>query len=353
MTQPVDETTGDIGSSRSLHRLTLFALLFVLLTTAGLFTVYDRLAERSITFDPQLLAPHFLICVLLLLLLYFTADGLRLYFTLKALGHEIRGKSIAKLVFINFFFSNITPMATGGGFAQIWYLQHQGVPVGRASAATTIRTILAVIFIFSLTPIFLVTLPVLKNTPVIGQIGPILAVLIVLYLGFFAIVLFRTHWLIIPLSRILEILHRIRLLSDHLHQRLQYKARREMLRFSHSFGEYIYGPKLFVCLSVLFTFIFLLCLFSFPALLINALGYDTDYLTSVGILVVTTFIMYFSPTPGASGIAEGLFGTFFQTILTGGHLLLVIVAWRFLTIYVGMIAGLIVLQRELLKHRKG
>jgi len=63
--------------------------------------------------------------------------------------------------------------------------------------------------------------------------------------------------------------------------------------------------------------------------------------------------MYFSPTPGASGIAEGLFGTFFQTILTGGHLLLVIVAWRFLTIYVGMIAGLIVLQRELLKHRKG
>jgi uncharacterized membrane protein YbhN (UPF0104 family) len=110
---------------------------------------------------------------------------------------------------------------------------------------------------------------------------------------------------------------------------------------------------LFVCLSILFTFIFLLCLFSFPALLINALGYDTDYLTSVGILVVTTFIMYFSPTPGASGIAEGLFGTFFQTILTGGHLLLVIVAWRFLTIYVGMIAGLIVLQRELLKHRKG
>jgi uncharacterized membrane protein YbhN (UPF0104 family) len=63
--------------------------------------------------------------------------------------------------------------------------------------------------------------------------------------------------------------------------------------------------------------------------------------------------MYFSPTPGASGIAESLFGTFFQSILTGGHLLLVIVGWRFLTIYIGMIAGLIVLQRDILKKRKG
>jgi uncharacterized membrane protein YbhN (UPF0104 family) len=103
---------------------------------------------------------------------------------------------------------------------------------------------------------------------------------------------------------------------------------------------------------VLFTFLFLLSLFSFPALLIWALDYDVDYLVSLGLLVVTTFVMYFSPTPGASGISEGVFGSFFRDTLGSGHLLLVTVAWRFVTIYLGMLIGLIILQRELLAKQK-
>jgi len=107
-----------------------------------------------------------------------------------------------------------------------------------------------------------------------------------------------------------------------------------------------------VLLSIFFTATFLLSLFSFPALLIYSLGYEVDYLVTVGLLVVTTFIMYFSPTPGASGISEGVFGSFFRDILSGNHLVLVTVGWRFLTIYLGMIVGLIVLQRELTKDRR-
>jgi uncharacterized membrane protein YbhN (UPF0104 family) len=70
------------------------------------------------------------------------------------------------------------------------------------------------------------------------------------------------------------------------------------------------------------------------------------------LLVVTTFIMYFSPTPGASGISEGVFGSFFSDILAPSHLLLVIVAWRFLTIYLGMLIGLVIMQRQLIQQRR-
>ncbi|MBC7184289.1 MAG: flippase-like domain-containing protein, partial [Marinobacter sp.] len=97
---------------------------------------------------------------------------------------------------------------------------------------------------------------------------------------------------------------------------------------------------------------FLLSLFSFLALLIYWLDYSVDYLVSLGLLVVTTFIMYFSPTPGASGISEGVFGSFFRDILSGNHLILVIVGWRLLTIYLGMIIGLVVFQRELIANRR-
>ena len=46
------------------------------------------------------------------------------------------------------------------------------------------------------------------------------------------------------------------------------------------------------------------------------------------------------------------FGSFFSNIISGNHLILVIVSWRLITIYLGMIIGLIVLQRELIKSRR-
>ena len=84
----------------------------------------------------------------------------------------------------------------------------------------------------------------------------------------------------------------------------------------------------------------------------HSLDYSVDYVMSVGLLVVTTFVMYFSPTPGASGISEGVFGSFFRDILSGNHLILFIVCWRLLTIYLGMIIGLVVLQKELVANRR-
>lgn len=330
------------------RRLTLFGLLFLGLTAAGLYVVYDQFAGRSLDFDPRLIQPATVLAILGLLLVYFGADGARLYFTLRALGHRLPIPVMLRLVFINLFVSNVTPMATGGGVAQIWFLQRHGVPVGRATAATTIRTVLAIVFIFSLTPAFLLTLPALQNQPVLDQVGVALSAFIVLYLGFFAVVLLRAHWLIPPLSRTLSLLRRLHLISARRHKRWQFKARREMLRFSASFGHYVRGPRASVVLSVVFTAIFLLSLFSFPALLIYSLGYDeVQYITTLGLLVVTTFVMYFSPTPGASGISEGLFGTFFRDILSANHLVLVILAWRLLTIYLGMLVGLVILQREL------
>ena len=347
-----DNTDTSYQKSTSARRLVLFSLLFIALTAAGLYAVYDQFSGRSISFDLQLIAPKTLVAIVALLLVYFISDGLRLHFTLRALGHRLSFLVIFRLVFINLFFSNVTPMATGGGFAQIWYLHRHGVPVGRATAATTIRTVLAVLFIFSLTPVFLLTLDAFDGQSITGDIGFALAIFILLYLSFFIILLFRTRWLIGPLSGLLRTLNRWHLISDARHQHWQFKARREMLRFSHSFSDYLRGRTLFVALSVLFTAVFLLSLFSFPALLIYSLGYDVDYLVSLGLLVVTTFIMYFSPTPGASGISEGVFGSFFSDLLSGNHLILVIVSWRLITIYLGMIIGLLVLQRELVKSRR-
>lgn len=349
---PAARTPSSSPAGLNLKRLVLFSGLFLLLSGAGLFVIYSQFAERSFNFDQRILSGPVIAAVAALLVVYYGADGLRLHYTLRALGHRLPFQQIFRLVFINIFFSNVTPMATGGGFAQIWYLQRHGVPLGTATAATTIRTVLAVIFIFAATPAFLVGLEALEGKAISGQVASYLAVFVTLYLAFFALVLFRTSWLIPPLTLLINSLYRFHLISRQRSERWQFKSKREMLRFAASFAVYIRGDKWDITLSVVFTFLFLLSLFSFPALLIWGLGYSTPYLTVVGLLVVTTFIMYFSPTPGASGIAEGVFGHFFSGILTGNHLVLVTVAWRFLTIYLGMLVGVVVTQFELTRSKK-
>ncbi len=348
-TKNPDESTRSDGLG--LKRLLLFGGLFIVLSIAGSYVIYDQIAGRSFTFDSRLLSWPVLLGVTLLLVIYFTTDGLRLYYILRALGHNLSPGCIFRLVFINIFVSNVTPLATGGGFAQIWYLRNRGVPLGTATAATTIRTMLAVVFIFSATPVLLISLDALTGVGFGGQLMFYLTLFVAAYLGFFLVVMFRTRWLLALLNGLLRWLCRCRLISPARYRHWRTHSQSELIHFHEGFRQYLKGSPVNILLSIVFTFIFLLSLFSFPALLLWGLSYEVNYLSIVGLLVVVTFVLYFSPTPGASGIAEGVFSHFFAGLVTANHLVLVTVAWRFLTIYMGMIIGVMVTHAELTRQR--
>lgn len=328
-------------------RLLAFSALFVALSGAGSYAIYSEFAERTFSIDPRLFDGQVLAVTAALLTIYFAADALRLHFALRALGHSLPLGTAFRLVFINLFFSNVTPLATGGGFAQIWYLQRKGVPVGTATAATTVRTLLAVAFIFTATPLVLHGTDIFDGSLVERRVLPYFVLLVLIYLGFFVVVVFRTRWLLIPFDGALELLHHCHVLGRPRCRRWRFALRREVVRFAKGIRAYLAGPPLDIALSIVFTSVFLVSLFSFPAILLWALGYTVDYLTVLALLVVTTFVMYFSPTPGASGIAEGVFGHFFAGLVSANHLVLVTVAWRFLTIFLGMAVGVLVTQLEL------
>lgn len=338
-------------ASPSTRRLLTLSAFFIALSAAGLYAIYNDVAGRTLVFDTRLLAAPVLIALGALLLLYYLADGLRLHFTLRALGHRLALRHIFRLVFINIFFSNVTPLASGGGFAQIWYLQRHDVPLGTATTATTIRTALALAFIFSATPVMLLTLDVLESMRLDARLLFYLAVFIGIYLALFAVIVFRTRWLLSPYRALLYVLRRGRLIGKPRHRRWRIAGKREIQRFARGFKVYASGRPFDVLLSVLFTLLFLLSLFSFPALLLWALDYDVPYLTVIGLMVVTTFTMYFSPTPGAAGFAEGVFGYLFAGLIAAGHIILITLAWRFLTIYLGMLIGAVVMQMEIARGR--
>lgn len=82
-------------------------------------------------------------------------------------------------------------------------------------------------------------------------------------------------------------------------------------------------------------------------MLLRALGYQAPVLTVLAFQVVVTFFMYFTPTPGATGVAEGGYGLLFAQLVQRQDIALLTLAWRFLTIYVGVAIGMVVMYREL------
>ncbi|MFW6362292.1 MAG: lysylphosphatidylglycerol synthase transmembrane domain-containing protein [Spirochaeta sp.] len=347
-----ESAAGAFRRGFAMRRLVLFGILFAGLTALGIYAVYSQVAGSSFEWDSRLVSGRLLASTLGLLLVYFTADGLRLWFTLRALGHSVSLPGTIQLVFMNIFVSNITPLATGGGFVQVWFLRRHGVPVGTGLTATTIRTALAVLFIFGSAPMLLAFIPGAESAARSNAVLVPLLISVGLYLGFFALLILRPGWLLRPVQAILVLLKRLHLIRAERYERWMKRIEQELHRFSVGFGRYFRGRWYDILASILFTAVFLLSLFSFPALLLQALEYDFSYWQVIGRMLLTTFVMYFSPTPGASGIAEGVFGQFFGGMVAAGHIVLITIAWRVITIYLGMIIGLFMTQAELTRIGK-
>ena len=72
------------------------------------------------------------------------------------------------------------------------------------------------------------------------------------------------------------------------------------------------------------------------------MGYKVPIWTLLAFQVVVTFFMYFAPTPGATGIAEGGYGLLFAQLVQKQDIASLILSWRFLTIYIGVLIGIVV-----------
>jgi uncharacterized protein (TIRG00374 family) len=292
--------------------------------------------------DRRLFEPGALALIAGALIVFYLSDGLRLYFVLRALDVTVRFRKLLPLVFINILFSNVTPLASGGGVAQVWYLDKIGVPVGTAAAATSIRTILAMSLIFVAAPLFQTLHPNREIAGMAAMAAQTITALVLLYLAGFGILLIRPFWLVRIVEAGLKGLRIIGALKADRELRWINAIRRETSAFSHGFREFLNARAVYSFAAIFWTVAFLLTLLSLPALLMTLLGYDINWITAIGAMAGVTFLMYFAPTPGGAGFAELAFAGLMTNQISSNDLLFVIIAWRFLTSYMGMAIGVVV-----------
>jgi hypothetical protein len=245
-------------------------------------------------------------------------------------------------VFINLFISNITPFATGGGFAQIYYLHKNGVSLGSATAATTLRTLLATAFIFILAPLVLITRGNLAALLPGDSILLYSVIFIVVYLLFFYVVIFKNSLPKKYIYKFFYLLNSKEIISRERFRKSILYLFKHIDLFRRKLLEFFRNDIRFVFLSLLSTVLFLLAEFSFSIILIRGMGYEVPIVTILFIQVVIVFVMYFAPTPGASGVAEGGYALLFTRLVAEKDLFPLIFSWRLFTKYIGIFIGMLI-----------
>lgn len=338
-----DKNKNFIDKYFNLKNSLLYFALFILISAVTLYYI-NKIYSQSSNLNVFFTFPTTIISSILgLLFFYYIFDALRLYFVLKTLKAQISFWNVYKLVFINIFISNITPLATGGGFAQVYFLQKKGIPLGKSSAAVIIRTLLSATMLFLSVPLIVFRNQSMLNLLPGNYIFFYLAVFLVLYIFIFYLLIFKVRLIMKIIYKFFYFLKSKHLLTKKRFRKIIKYIFEHLELFSEDLAFFIQGKKIFVFLSFFFTVIFLLAEFSFSYLIIKGLGYNSiSFLQILTLQILVVFIMYFAPTPGAAGIAEGGYSLLFARFVEKNDIFPLLFYWRFFSKYIGIFIGVFV-----------
>ena len=310
-------------SEKLMKRLTILFAFVVLISVAVIYFTFDiRALEYLTMFKPQ--------CILLALGclavgLFF--DGLRLITLADVTGAKLTLKQVVNVVLSNYFLALVTPGASGGAIAQIMFMRKAGVPVAKATVVVLVRTVMSIFFLIVLVPV------VLHNDSDIGEwMAPsVIMTVSVLFTSLPVLVFFlmRTQypekWL------------------DKLTSKFSYTTRQNCFiwyeEFKNAFKIMAKHP-----LKVLRAFIesglSLLGIYAtVPAFFTGLNNFSFDLFEVMGRMILLNLVLYFSPTPGGSGVAEVGFVALFSNILPDGVVGIMAVMWRFAAEYLPFLLG--------------
>ena len=242
------------------------------------------------------------------------------------------------------FFNGVTPFSTGGQPMEVYMLMEHDIPIAKA----TNQTIQSFIF-YQIALVICGSLAVINNF--LFPIFPKVRILQLLVLLGFAINV-AVVLVLILISRSKKVTNKLSELSIKLLKKLKRKVDEEDIKqkfsdYHEGFKELRKRKKLFVG-GVLLNIISLLCLYIVPLFIL----YSMKDFTSINVNSAVTASAYvyiiggFVPIPGASGGIEYGFTRFFGNFIVGHKLSVVLLLWRFITYYVGVIIGAIVFNFE-------
>lgn len=324
-------------------------LVIFLLCTFGVsvFVLLTSVDRRTFTllFEAD---KRVLLIALILVVMAWCCDALRFCAVARAASERISFRLGLILTWLHYFGCAVTPMQTGGGPFQIYVLYKGKMPIGKGVAITLTRTLLSMLLLGLVVPLAVILEPELLRGHHILT-------------GFFSyvviFVLFSWTLVVISLLRpqiikrwgqiIILLLKKIGLVKPRSVLFMIRRINREIDNYNMNFRLFFTSGRSFFIKAVLFSFLHLLFLFSVLPVLIWSVGLEFNYVQTILAQGVFMFILYFVPTPGASGFAEAGGAIIFSLLVPWNIAGIMALAWRFFTEYLAILMGALVAVRML------
>jgi uncharacterized protein (TIRG00374 family) len=291
----------------------------------------------------------YLLVALGLVLVAWGCDAGRFYALVHAAHEHVSFKWGIVLTWLHYFGCAVTPMQSGGGPFQVYVLYKKGIPVGKGIAITLIRTMLTVLILSLIVPIALFIDPaLLDESPFIKGVVAYVFVVIICVWVFIAYTILRPD----SLKRLGKIvvmwLKKLNFVTSpkivkKCFQWLDCEIDNYNLNFKLAFSSGFFYSIVAILLSV----VHLLSIFSVLPVLMLAVGLPFNFAQTLATQAVFMFVLYFIPTPGASGVAESGGAALFRTLMPWNMAGIMAVIWRFFTEYISIFMGVVVVVKML------
>ena len=302
----------------------LFAFVLMISAAVIYFTFDIRALDYLAMFEPR--------CIILALGCLFIGlffDGLRLITLAKVTDERLTMRQIINVVLSNYFLALVTPGASGGAIAQVMFMRKAGVPVAKATVVVLVRTIMSISFLILLVPFVLHS----DND-------------IVKWMPAYALTLLSVVFISLPLLAFF--LMRTRYPEQWLYactSKFSYTTRRNCFIWYREFkNAFIVMGKhpLMVIRAFIESGLSLLFIYATVPSFFTGLNIDFNIIQVMGRMVLLNLVLYFTPTPGGSGVAEAGFVVLFSNILPNGVEGIMAVLWRFAAEYLPFLLGAVV-----------
>lgn len=319
--------------------------ILILLLTIGVlyFSLKDNFDEVVHHFFN--LNWFWLIIGFILVIGYWYFASLPMYLITKKFNEEINFRPIFKLNVVTHFFNGITPFASGGQPYQVYALKKEKINIVDSTnicvqnfvayqLALVLLGTIAIILnnIFNLFP----DVKLLKLFVLIGYLVN-LSVAICLFS-----ISFTQKFNRFVLKLIINLGHKLKIVKDKEETIERFNS--HVSRF-HKSTKLLLKDKKNLIKIVLYNMLGLICHYSVPLAVLYSMGdlYSFNLFTCIIASAYVMIIGAFIPLPGGTGGLEYSFMSFFGNFVSDGKLTVLMLVWRFITYYFGMIVGAIAL----------
>lgn len=288
------------------------------------------------------LNPLYLLAAIATGLFFVSAEGMMIWYLLRALNCKASLPGCIRISFIGFFYSGITPSASGGQPMQLYYMKKDGYKIADSTVV-----LMAVALIYKL-------VLVLVGVGILIFWFPSLC----LYLGNYLYLYYLGLFLNIALVAILlfvmispRCFHRIVLSGEKLLKKLHILKPSEtrtqkLFAMADSYHEavlFFLRHKKHIALVTAFTFLQRFSVFFLTWLVYKGMHLSGHSMMTVVLVQATVYIAVdMLPLPGSQGITELMYKTVFSAIFPGAYLAASMCVTRGINFYFLLIVSAII-----------